>query len=247
MSQGWRIERHYQRGTLYWNLLGDNHKRSDEEDKLEIDEQEIIESIYTQMNVLLEKADGNMMMRQETIEKVDALDYDYAYNRRAAIEYADSWINRRNETWLDYSSYGGNCQNFASQMLLASGIPMDLKGNELWKWYGTTPNNNTSSTGRTSSWTGVDEFLDYAMNNEGFGLVADTNVPYYSGEIGDLIIMGYDEDWRHTVVISEVIKDDSGQTIDYLIHSNTSDLKNFPVSAYMYTHQKLIKILGWND
>jgi len=246
-DNGWRIESHRQRGTLYWNLLGDYHERRDEEEDIIIDEQEAIESIYTQMNVLLEKADSNFMLRQETIEKVELPEYDYEYNRTAAIEYANSWIDERNETWLDYSSYGGNCQNFASQILLAGGIPMDLKGSELWKWYSTNLNDNTSSTGRTSSWTGVDNFLEYASENRGYGLVSDTNAPYYSGEIGDLIIMGYDENWRHTVVISEVIKDERGNTIDYLINSNTSDLRNFPVGAYIYTRQKLVKIYGWNE
>ena len=48
------------------------------------------------------------------------------------------------------------------------------------------------------------------------------------------------------VMISEVLTDESGNTADYLICSNTGDLCDFPAGAYFYTYQQLIKIHGWN-
>ena len=52
--------------------------------------------------------------------------------------------------------------------------------------------------------------------------------------------------FRHIVMISEVLTDESGNTADYLICSNTGDLCDFPAGAYFYTDQQLIKIHGWN-
>ena len=69
--------------------------------------------------------------------------------------------------------------------------------------------------------------------------------PYYTGEPGDVIAMGNDH-FRHIVMISEVLTDESGNTADYLICSNTGDLCDFPAGAYFYTYQQLIKIHGWN-
>lgn len=59
------------------------------------------------------------------------------------------------------------------------------------------------------------------------------------------IAMGNDH-FRHIVMISEVLTDESGNTVDYLICSNTGDLCDFPAGAYFYTYQQLIKIHGWN-
>ncbi len=39
---------------------------------------------------------------------------------------------------------------------------------------------------------------------------------------------------------------EDGTVSDYLIHSNTADVKNFPASAYMLPCQSLTKIYGWN-
>ena len=72
------------------------------------------------------------------------------------------------------------------------------------------------------------------------------DAPYYSGRPGDVIHLGNGEDWRHTVLIVDTVEED-GETVDYLVDSNTADLRNFPVSAYAYTSQLLIRIHGWND
>ena len=72
--------------------------------------------------------------------------------------------------------------------------------------------------------------------NTGSGLVGDAAAPYYTGEPGDVIAMGNDH-FRHIVMISEVLTDESGNTVDYLICSNTGDLCDFPAGAYFYTYQ----------
>ena len=87
--------------------------------------------------------------------------------------------------------------------------------------------------------------MSYVQANTGSGLVGDAAASYYTGEQGDVIAMGNDH-FRHIVMISEVLTDESGNTADYLICSNTGDLCGFPAGAYFYTYQQLIKIYGWN-
>ena len=44
-----------------------------------------------------------------------------------------------------------------------------------------------------------------------------------------------------------VVKDDAGRTVDYLLCSNTNDLRNFPAGAYHSSNQRLFRIFGWNN
>lgn len=124
---------------------------------------------------------------------------------------------------------------------------MDIQGDYVWKWYGDTPDSSARATGRSASWSGVNEFLEYVQNNTGSGMVAVADAPYDSGEVGDVLLLGFNEEnFYHAVIITDVITDEDGQVIDYLIHSNTINEENYPVSAYGYTCQLLVKICGWN-
>ena len=77
--------------------------------------------------------------------------------------------------------------------------------------------------------------------------MAVADAPIHTGQPGDLLHMGMQEDWRHTVVISQAVLDEQGRVQDYLVHSNTGDLLDFPASLYGYTSCSLTKIVGWND
>jgi len=167
------------------------------------------------------------------------LDCDHPYDRAAAYDYLMAYCDKRNDRWYAYDDVGGNCMNFGSQVLLAGGIPEDEKGDEEWYWDG--------QNDLDLSWINVGHFYDYCRNNEGFGLVADTEAGYYTGEVGDVLIVGFAGDHRHTTVISHVVKDETGDTVDYLISCNTTNYRDFPASAYYYTFHRLIKIYGWNE
>ncbi len=175
------------------------------------------------------------------------LDYSHSYDRDAAVTYAIKWVGTRNIIdWAMYDLYGGNCQNFTSQAMFAGGIPMDYSGEHQWKWYGDVPNELQRATGRSAAWSGVEDFLEYVRENTGGGMVAQPNAPHYTGEEGDVVHMGILGEWRHTVMIHHVFKDADGETLDYLVASNSADLINYPLSAHYYQQQMLIKILGWN-
>lgn len=183
----------------------------------------------------------------ETVTGQEMIQADHSYDRESAFAYADLYADERNEDWADYTGSGGNCQNYASQCLVAGGIPMDVTGQQVWKWYDRSLSNGNSRSGRSSSWTSVTRFMEYAEDNAGYGLVAVTNASYDTGETGDLIHMGADGSWGHTVIITEPVLDASGQTVDYLVDSNTANLRNYPASLYGYPNMILTKIIGWND
>ena len=179
--------------------------------------------------------------RQLLREALPAVTADHPYDRQAAREYMLSWVGKRSPSFMAYDDLGGNCMNFGSQVLLAGGIPMDDAGvyETGWYWY--------SANSTTLPWVNVGWFLDYAALPREHGLVAVVGAPYFSGEPGDIITMGVEEPANHTTVILDTIQDADGNVVDYLLCSNTADLRNFPASAYYYTNRQLTKIIGWND
>jgi hypothetical protein len=182
-----------------------------------------------------------------------AAEADNVYDAEAAVDYALTWTDPievvRNDDFGIYDIYGGNCNNYISQCLLAGGIPMDSDGdnNSQWKWYGEEVDLDESDSGRSPAWTGVEEFYTYASENDGYGLTAVVDDNVFSGSIGDVLQYGHNGDWLHSVIITDVIEDSVGNMADYLINSNTTDRINYPASAYGYSELRLIKVLGWND
>lgn len=178
----------------------------------------------------------------------------HPYDSDAAVAYARTWVDpvlviRNDNDFINYDSYGGNCNNYTSQCLYAGGIPMDYSGlmGTQWKWYGDEVNGYEVPEGRSPAWTGVNEFYAYACENTDYGLAAVVDDNVYSGGPGDVLQYGNNGDWRHSVIIAEVIKDEYENVLDYLIYSNTTDRINYPASAYGYSQQRLIKIVGWSQ
>lgn len=163
---------------------------------------------------------------------------EHLYNREEAVAYAREWAGERNPQWQVYDGMGGNCMNFVSQCLYAGGIPMDEWGSARWYWY--------SDSNRVPAWTGVSTFREYAQSNTGYGLSAQVGTSYYYGETGDVILMSTNGRYHHGVIISQVVRDESGETVDYLICSNTGNYRDFPAAAYVYPEQELVRIAGWN-
>lgn len=181
----------------------------------------------------------NIAQRQALPREAAAeLKCDHPYDRQAALKHMLTYADHRNEEWHAYDDEGGNCMNFGSQVLLAGGIPMDYSGYDCWF--------SEEGWGTTDSFVNVGWFMDYAACNTGYGLVADADANYYNGEVGDLLLIG-NFGLHHTTEICGIVRDEAGQTIDYLLCSNTANYRNFPAAAYYYTRHWLVKIYGWND
>lgn len=174
---------------------------------------------------------------------------DHSYNRKKALDYAKKYVVDRNPKWDRYDGVGGNCQNFASQTLYNGGIPMDIYGDaeSQWKHYGSEINEKNSRVGRSSSWTTAPYFYKYAKNNKGFGLCSLVDINPFYAEPGDIGQVGFDEYYRHSVIIIGYIKDKNNKITDLLINSNSTNLENYPLSGYVYPYKRIIKIFGWND
>ncbi|MDD3392318.1 MAG: amidase domain-containing protein, partial [Bacilli bacterium] len=132
------------------------------------------------------------------------------------------------------------------QVLYNGGIPRDIYGDYIWKYYNATLNNGNNYIGRSSSWTGVSYFYEYAKNNTGYGLVADVDVNLYYAEPGDIIQVGDEDVFVHTVVVYDTITNNN-QVVDILVNSNTNDYENVPISSIFVSEIRLIKIIGWNE
>lgn len=175
----------------------------------------------------------------------------HKYDRDKAVAYSYKWVDSekviRNPAYSDYAVYGGNCQNYVSQALFASGIPMDWSGDQQWKWFDDEGDLSESPTGRSGSWSGTEYFYEYCNKNTGKGIVAETDGNIFSAQPGDVIQYVVDGWAHHSVIVTKVIYDDSGNVVDLLINSNTTDRVNYPMSAYGYTDIRLIRIIGYND
>lgn len=239
----WAVSVHTQLDSLYRTVMGQYAYRPSAPD--DRSEAEIKAYYEDKLEELLATAKENVAARLVQGEE-RPVTAGHSYDRGSAVAYARQWVGIRSGDWPDYSRNGGNCQNFVSQCLYAGGIPMDVSGPSVWKWYGSTPNNLPQPAGRSASWSAVVSFLDYVESNTGYGLAAVADAPYYSGSPGDIIHLGDAQRWRHTVLITGLVEDGEGNTEDYLICSNTADLRDFPVSAYAYTRQLLIRVAGWN-
>ncbi len=246
---GWRIRAHRQLGSLGWLLSpGGGDALAVGEGPQDWREQEEPGWDYRlRSQELLEEALQYTTQRGSE-DPIPAGEAQNPYDRQAAVEYARAWVGQRSSQWPAYDQYGGNCQNFVSQCLLAGGIPMDTAGDHIWKWYGEAPSVTAGTWGRSASWSAVGDFREYAAGNQGdWGLQAGVDAPYFSGQPGDILQMGpAPGDLRHTVLITGLVTDQEGKTVDYLVASNTADLTDFPAGAYAYPCQSLIRVWGWN-
>lgn len=188
----------------------------------------------TGLDARLSRMLANAALRQTELGKAgQEQTADHAYDRQAALAYMLRWVGQRNSQWGDYSDSGGNCMNFASQVLTAGGIPMEPD----WYW---------EDGDYTMPWVNVGSFTDWVEGGPET-LVCSGDEPYYSGQVGDLLLVGAENARDHATEISGLVQDEQGRTVDYLVCCNTADLKNFPAGAYYYTQQRLFRIYGWNE
>ena len=50
----------------------------------------------------------------------------------------------------------------------------------------------------------------------------------------------------HVILISDVVKNEAGEVIDYLVCGNTNDQYCYPLSAQASIYKKLAKVEGYN-
>lgn len=156
------------------------------------------------------------------------------YNREQAVAYAHEWAYSRNPKYYNFDNLGGDCTNFASQVLYAgSGI---MNYTPTFGWYYINLNN------RAPAWTGVPYLYNFLTSNQGVGPFGH-NAGVEEMEPGDLVQLLFKEiTYSHTPVI---VKTGSPPTIDnILVAAHSYDADNKPLTEYDWIGIRFVHIDG---
>ncbi|MDR2532643.1 MAG: amidase domain-containing protein [Oscillospiraceae bacterium] len=156
------------------------------------------------------------------------------YNREAAVDYAREWALSRNPAYYDFEKIGGDCTNFASQVLYAGAGVMNFTRH--YGWYYISLND------RAPAWTSVEYFARFLTTNEGAGPYGSF-IPLYNALPGDFIQLSFDGiGYQHTLV---VLESNGLPTPDNILTaSHTYDSIDRAVDTYDYVRLRLIHIEG---
>ena len=153
------------------------------------------------------------------------------YNRDKAVAYAHTWANKRNPKYYNFDGLGGDCTNFASQVLYSGGKVMDYK--PIYGWYFQDSNN------RTPSWSGVEFLYKFLITNS---IPYAERIDVHDIMYGDLIQLSFNGmEFQHTLVVVEA---GSPATIDNILvatHTYNSDYR--PLSTYTWADIRFLHIL----
>ncbi|MBE6624630.1 MAG: amidase [Ruminococcaceae bacterium] len=152
------------------------------------------------------------------------------YERERAVLYARKYALVRNPLFFSFAGIGGNCTNFVSQCVLAGSCVMNYT--PIYGWY------YLSTNRRSASWTGVEFFYNFMIENTGVGPFAiETTLD--GAEVGDVIQLQNDDGiFYHTIIISEI------RDGEIYICANSNDALDKPLSEYNYANLRVLHILG---
>lgn len=168
----------------------------------------------------------NMSENAHTDEIIEKAKHGNFHKMKAAPlrKYQDKWWNDRNPAYTNYSGKGGDCTNYASQVLHAGGAPYDKTGN--YTWY---PD--------SYSWINVAGIKNYLLNNTYTGPCGKTVSKLSELTCGDLIQIKE----NHTVVVYK------GGTKDPYVTAHSSNYKGRFIKRYGSKNLKRILVKGYYD
>ncbi|QEK12474.1 amidase domain-containing protein [Crassaminicella thermophila] len=160
----------------------------------------------------------------------------YEYNREKAVSYAIRWALGRNPRYADFEKMGGDCTNFASQVVHAGGCPMNYNK---YGWY------FRNLKDRAPAWTSVEYFYQFLINNRSIGPVGE-ETDIYGIEIGDIVQINFQYDYRydHSPVVID-IKPGNRMLDSIFIAAHTIDRIYYPLSNYNFKKLRFIHIKGF--
>jgi hypothetical protein len=160
----------------------------------------------------------------------------HLYNRDAAVRYAHRWALDRNPKYYDFDGLGGDCTNFCSQVIHAGDCPMNNK-----KWSGWYYHNLND---RSPSWTGVEFFYKFLINNRGRGPQGEEVSPS-DIKLGDIVQLDFSHSdaYNHSLVV--VSNSEPGNINKILISCHTIDRDNYPLIFYSWRGIRFIHIKGY--
>lgn len=187
--------------------------------------------LYCILVELNARSEAAFILYQDGIDRI----YIAPYNREKAVEYAHRWALARNPAYYDFEKLGGDCTNFASQVIFAGSGVMNYT--PVHGWYYISVNN------RSPSWTGVNWLYKFLINNKGVGPFAE-EVDAYEAKAGDIVQLSFEEGnvFHHSPVI---VKAGNGKGIDgILVAAHTFDRDNYPLVNYDWIGIRFLHIKG---
>lgn len=171
------------------------------------------------------------------------------YDRDAALEYAERWTSvnvrmRNTEVWQDYDQ---DSVNFVSQCIYAGVGRMDTSGSYLWKWFDPVIDYVHEDRGCSRPWILGENFWSYCTDNSRIGLCTVTDVAGGQMEKGDVIQLMFGDSVMFQVIVTDVVTDRKGRTVEFLVSGHDSELVNYPLSAVHCDSVRMIKIIGFNS
>ncbi len=157
------------------------------------------------------------------------------YNRNKAISYAHIWALDRNPAYYDFSDLGGDCTNFASQVIYAGSNIMNYKSDVGWYY--------VNANQRAPAWTDVDFLYNFLVHNMSKGPFGE-EVDVKDVKPGDIVQLAFnsEDSYDHAPVIIET---GAVPDIDNIrIASHTIDRDNYPLKNYNWEHIRFIHIEG---
>ena len=147
------------------------------------------------------------------------------FSRQKCLEYARRYTYEYNNEFYDFSTMGGDCTNFISQCMFYGGFEMNFAPNG---WYYVNLNN------RSPSWTGVEEFWNFGINNAGKG-VSFSLCELNELEVADIIQLYNGTRYYHTLLVTDVEN-------EIRVTAHTYDAYNVPLNRYAYVSFRCGKI-----
>lgn len=159
----------------------------------------------------------------------------YTYDRLKAVNYARKWALKRNPKYANFDNMGGDCTNYASQVINAGGAPMNFNK---YGWYYKSLNN------RAPAWTSVNYLYKFLITNKGRGPIGE-EVNIKDVKIGDIVQLDFENDsiYNHSPVIIDIKYPINVSNI--VIAAHTIDRIDYKLANYYFKSIRFIHIKGY--
>ncbi|MCL1918681.1 MAG: amidase domain-containing protein [Peptococcaceae bacterium] len=155
------------------------------------------------------------------------------YNREQALAYANKWALHYNPRYYNFAKIGGDCTNFASQILYAG---CGVMNHDPYGWYYANVNR------RSASWCSVEYLYKFLINNRGCGPMGE-EVDLRDIQCGDLVQLSLKgQRFEHCPVVVGVQGPRSLASI--FVASHTRDVYYEPLSNYKWADIRFVHITG---
>ena len=151
----------------------------------------------------------------------------YDLDLQKAVRYAGKWAYARNPAFYNFDGLGGDCTNFISQCIFASGAVMNFTKDTGWYY--------VSLRDRAAAWTGVEFFYRFMVNNLGVGPFGNV-VPLSDVETGDVVQLGDAHGFYHSLFVVDV---SGGQPY---VAAHTNDVYYKPLYSYLFDTARVLRI-----